>query len=53
MDKFIIQWHITHLCNLRCIHCYQEDYNQHMPKENFYLILNKLDKFLNAVSSFL
>lgn len=45
MRKFIIQWHITHLCNLRCRHCYQEDYNQHMSKENFYLILNKLNNY--------
>ncbi len=26
MEKHILQWHITHKCNLRCIHCYQEDY---------------------------
>ena len=24
-DQFHIQWHITHLCNLRCQHCYQDD----------------------------
>ena len=23
---FTLQWHITHRCNLRCKHCYQEDY---------------------------
>ena len=45
MQKFIIQWHITHLCNLRCTHCYQEEYNRHMLKENFHLILNKLKEF--------
>ncbi|RME03497.1 MAG: radical SAM protein [Planctomycetota bacterium] len=22
----ILQWHITHRCNLRCIHCYQETF---------------------------
>jgi len=26
MQKHILQWHITHKCNLRCLHCYQEDY---------------------------
>lgn len=46
MDRFIIQWHITHLCNLRCKHCYQEEYNQHIQKDNFYLILNKLTDYL-------
>ena len=24
-DPFYIQWHITNLCNLRCVHCYQDD----------------------------
>ena len=23
--EFFIQWHITEKCNLRCLHCYQED----------------------------
>lgn len=46
MDKFIIQWHITHICNLRCVHCYQEEYNNHITKKNFYLILDKLEAFL-------
>lgn len=23
---FTLQWHITHRCNLRCRHCYQDDY---------------------------
>ncbi len=25
-DLFGFQWHITNKCNLRCLHCYQEDY---------------------------
>ncbi len=27
-DQFHIQWHITNLCNLRCEHCYQEDFSK-------------------------
>jgi len=27
-DPFYIQWHITNLCNLRCKHCYQEDFSK-------------------------
>ena len=46
IEKFIIQWHITHLCNLRCVHCYQEEYQCHMTKENFYTIVDKLELFL-------
>jgi len=26
--SFHIQWHITNLCNLRCKHCYQEDFSK-------------------------
>jgi len=27
-DPFHIQWHITNFCNLRCKHCYQEDFSK-------------------------
>jgi len=27
-EQFHIQWHITSLCNLRCQHCYQEDFSR-------------------------
>ena len=27
-DQFYIQWHITNLCNLRCMHCYQENFSK-------------------------
>ena len=27
-DSFHIQWHITNSCNLRCKHCYQEDFSK-------------------------
>jgi radical SAM protein with 4Fe4S-binding SPASM domain len=26
-DQFYIQWHITNVCNLRCRHCYQDDFS--------------------------
>lgn len=28
MGSFFIQWHITNLCNLRCQHCYQEEFSK-------------------------
>ncbi len=27
-DSFYIQWHITNVCNLRCQHCYQDDFSK-------------------------
>ena len=27
-NLFYIQWHITNLCNLRCKHCYQDDFSK-------------------------
>lgn len=27
--RFVLQWHITNRCNLRCAHCYQETYQDH------------------------
>ena len=27
-DSFYIQWHITNFCNLRCKHCYQDDFSK-------------------------
>ncbi len=27
-DPFYIQWHITNSCNLRCKHCYQDDFSR-------------------------
>lgn len=47
-NKYVIQWHITHLCNLRCKHCYQEEYNNHMKKEDFYIILDRLENWLRG-----
>ncbi|MBE6049005.1 MAG: radical SAM protein [Clostridium sp.] len=33
MEKHVLQWHITHKCNLRCLHCYQEDYKSDLNFE--------------------
>jgi len=27
-DSFYIQWHLTNFCNLRCQHCYQDDFSK-------------------------
>lgn len=45
---FILQWHITHRCNLRCSHCYQEDYRSHMPRETLFRALDSFDSMMNG-----
>jgi len=44
VEKFYFQWHITDKCNLRCNHCYQDDYTDFsdMPVEELKDIANEL-----------
>lgn len=52
----VLQWHITERCNLRCTHCYQEDYSTaELPfqdllevVEQFKDLLSQLDKEKNT-----
>ena len=44
--KHILQWHITHRCNLRCVHCYQEDYTASMPRAELFSALEDYASFL-------
>ena len=46
--RHYLQWHITHLCNLRCKHCYQEDYAFHMAEDRFYAYLEQYLAFVSA-----
>ena len=46
-NEFYIQWHFIDSCNLRCIHCYQNDYLFKEPDLNkLSLIFHKLDDAL-------
>ena len=45
---FTLQWHITHRCNLRCKHCYQEDYSAFEGFDNALNILNQYCELLKA-----
>lgn len=46
---FTLQWHITHRCNLRCKHCYQEDYSAF---EGIEKISPVLDQFSELIKSY-
>jgi radical SAM protein with 4Fe4S-binding SPASM domain len=52
-NSFHIQWHITNLCNLRCQHCYQDDFSRRNDldwaglkkiSENILTIIKEWDK---------
>ena len=45
--KFILQWHITHRCNLRCKHCYQDDYCAEMTDAENFEVLDKYLRYLD------
>jgi len=45
---FYFQWHITENCNLRCIHCYQEDYvYMDLSDEKIFSIVDIINNSLN------
>ena len=45
---FTLQWHITHRCNLRCKHCYQEDYSAFEGSDEIERILDQYCDLLKA-----
>lgn len=47
MQKHVLQWHITHKCNLRCKHCYQDDYCNDLTFEQLENIFYKYIEFVN------
>ena len=46
--SFTLQWHITHRCNLRCVHCYQTDYRSFVPWEELVRVLDQYEALLRA-----
>ena len=49
VENFYFQWHITDKCNLRCTHCYQENYTDasEIPFEELRVVANKLFQTLS------
>ena len=46
-EKFVLQWHLTHKCNLRCKHCYQDDYKKDLSIELSKKILLQFKEFID------
>jgi AdoMet-dependent heme synthase len=46
---FLIQWHLTERCNLRCRHCYQEGGNQaELSLAEIYRVIDEISDMLKA-----
>lgn len=48
MHRHFLQWHITHECNLQCLHCYQEDRHFAMPYAEMAETLDKYKEYIKA-----
>ena len=47
-DRLVLQWHIADRCNLRCVHCYQEDISISEPSwDQLVHILEQYKQILN------
>ena len=47
MKKHVLQWHITHKCNLRCLHCYQEEYTRDLDRKELEEIFHHYLEFVD------
>ncbi len=46
----VLQWHITHRCNLRCTHCYQRDYGSLMRTDELFSALDWYNRYVQSRS---
>ena len=53
MKRFILQWHITERCNLRCTHCYQnkEIIKNELNLQEKYSVVDKFLSFIKKLNS--
>ena len=47
VGKFILQWHLSEICNLKCKHCYQENHKPIQLKHDD--LLNILNQYRNLL----
>jgi len=46
---FLIQWHLTERCNLKCKHCYQEGRKlQELSREQIFAVIDEIAEMLQA-----
>jgi len=49
--KFYFQWHITNMCNLKCLHCYQERFDSKEDCKE-YVLLKIADKIFTFLAKY-
>ena len=51
VNKFVLQWHISEACNLKCLHCYQENHTPvQLEYDKLMIILNQYRNLLNKIN---
>ena len=52
MRKFVLQWHLTERCNLKCTHCYQNEaiIKDELTIEENYAVVDKFVDFIESIS---
>ena len=51
VNKFILQWHLSEVCNLKCKHCYQDDHKYiQLRYDELIGILNQYREFLKKIN---
>ncbi|MDM8569316.1 radical SAM protein, partial [Thiotrichales bacterium HSG1] len=48
-SSMLLQWHITERCNLRCSHCYQDNYQRN--ELNLTILINILEQFKQLLTA--
>ena len=50
VKRFVLQWHLGEQCNLKCLHCYQENHKYiNLPYDNLVSIYNQYKELLNKL----
>lgn len=53
VGKFILQWHLSEACNLKCLHCYQENHKPvQLEYEKLLMILEQYRELLKKLKVF-
>ena len=50
VNRFILQWHLSEVCNLKCLHCYQEKHKPvALPYQQLLIILEQYRELLKKL----